>query len=66
VLTWNAFARPLPLEQQTWMLSVARERVVWQRTHALHVEEHEFTASTWARPEAPVATSRAASRRARP
>ena len=37
-----AFVPPVPLEQQTWMLSVSRIRVVWQRTHALHVEEHEF------------------------
>ena len=32
VLDPAAFARPTPLEQQTWMLSVTRERVVWQRT----------------------------------
>ena len=47
VLTWNAFARPSPLEQQTWMLSVSRDRVVWQRTHALRVDEHEFIADAW-------------------
>jgi hypothetical protein len=66
VLTWNAFARPSPLEQQTWMLSVARDRVVWQRTHTLHVEEHEFAAGTWAPPGTPVTTSRGGSRRIRP
>ncbi len=43
----HAFARPSPLEQQTWMLSVARERVVWQRTHVVGAEEHEFPAEIW-------------------
>jgi len=47
VLGPSAFARPSPLEQQTWMLSVSRERVVWQRTHTLATEEHEFTADLW-------------------
>ena len=42
VLSPEAFVPSVPLEQQTWMLSVSRVRVVWQRTHALHVEEHEF------------------------
>ena len=35
----------VPLEQQTWMLSVGRDRVIWQRTHALRAEEHEFAAA---------------------
>jgi hypothetical protein len=52
VLAWNAFARPAPVEQQTWMLLVARERVVWQRTGALRVDEHEFPASGWSVPAA--------------
>ena len=47
VLAWDAFARPSPVEQQTWMLSVARDRVIWQRTHVLDVEEHEFAAAQW-------------------
>ena len=47
VLSPAAFAPPIPLEQQTWMLSVARDRVIWQRTHVLDVEEHEFAASQW-------------------
>jgi hypothetical protein len=47
VLTPAAFASANPLEQQTWMLSVARDRVIWQRTHVLDVEEHEFAASQW-------------------
>ena len=50
VLTPRAFARPSPLEQQTWMLSVSRDRVVWQRTHTLAREEHEFSASQWSPP----------------
>jgi hypothetical protein len=50
VLSPVAFARPAPVEQQTWMLSVSRDRVVWQRTHSLAPEEHEFPASLWARP----------------
>ena len=47
VLTPAAFVPPVPLEQQTWMLSVARERVIWQRTHALHADEHEFVTRQW-------------------
>jgi hypothetical protein len=47
VLAPSAFARPSPLEQQTWMLSVARDRVVWQRTHVVAAEEHEFPVGIW-------------------
>jgi len=47
VLSPAAFVPPVPFEQQTWMLSVTRERVVWQRTHVLHAEEHEFVATQW-------------------
>lgn len=50
VLAWDAFARPSPVEQQTWMLVVARERVVWQRTGALRADEYEFPASGWSVP----------------
>jgi hypothetical protein len=50
VLAPHAFARPAPVEQQTWMLSVSRDRVVWQRTHTLTPAEHEFPASLWTRP----------------
>ena len=49
VLSPRAFARPAPVEQQTWMLSVSRDRVVWQRTHVLRAEEHEFPAGLWTR-----------------
>ena len=47
LLAPSAFASPNPLEQQTWMLSVARDRVIWQRTHSLRAEEHEFAAAQW-------------------
>jgi hypothetical protein len=42
VLAWAAFARPSPSEQQTWMLSVTRERVVWQRSDGTRAIAHEF------------------------
>lgn len=47
VLDPASFARPSPLQQQTWMLSVFRERVVWQRTHVLADETFEFAAANW-------------------
>jgi len=50
VLAWKAFARSSPTEQQTWMLLVSRERVVWQRTGALRADEHEFVAARWTAP----------------
>ncbi|MEP6657629.1 MAG: RES family NAD+ phosphorylase [Betaproteobacteria bacterium] len=57
VLSPIAFAPSVPLEQQTWMLSVARDRVVWQRTHALRVEEHEFAAKAWQAVHSPKAAA---------
>jgi hypothetical protein len=47
VLAPKAFARPAPVAQQTWMLSVFRERVVWQHTHSLHAEAFEFRTAQW-------------------
>ena len=47
ILSPAAFSRPVPVAQQTWLLSVSRERVVWQRTHVLAADEHEFFASAW-------------------
>ena len=44
VLTPERVRAPAPLEQQTWMLSVSRERVVWQRTHVLRARRYEFRA----------------------
>jgi hypothetical protein len=73
VLTPDAFAKPSPVEQQTWMLSVFRERVVWQRTQIVRREAFEFAAATWPAYEVPTATKTAstpprpaASRRRRP
>jgi len=48
VLTPRAFAQPAPLEQQTWMLTVTRRRVVWQRTHALALDAFDFATDAWA------------------
>jgi len=47
VLDPHAFARPSPQQQQTWMLTVSRDRVEWQRTHTLAREEYEFPADIW-------------------
>jgi len=56
VLTPAAFGRSSPLEQQTWMLSVARDRVIWQRTGVLRRHEIEFEAAVWRGLGAPKAT----------
>jgi len=50
VMTPHAFAKPKPLDRQTWMLSVFRERVVWQHTHSPTGEAFEFPAEIWTRP----------------
>jgi hypothetical protein len=50
VLEPGAFARRTPHTQQTWMLSVFRERVVWQRSHVIGGEIIEFVASAWGVP----------------
>lgn len=50
VLDPGAFARRAPLAQQTWMLSVFRERVVWQRSHVVGGQTLEFVASEWTAP----------------
>ena len=47
VLSPTAFVPPVPLEQQTWMLSVTRDGAVWQRTHVLDRDEYEFSATQW-------------------
>jgi RES domain-containing protein len=49
------FAKRDPLEQQTWMLSVTRERVVWKRSHTLADERFDFVADAWraAKPSRP-------------
>jgi hypothetical protein len=65
VLSPAAFARPAPVAQQTWLLSVSRERVVWQRTQVLHADEHEFFASAWETAATPQRTTARRSRRMR-
>jgi RES domain len=44
VLTLAALARE-PLVEQTWRLSVTRERIQWQRDSALHAQSFEFAAA---------------------
>lgn len=47
-LTPTAFTKPAPLAQETWLLSVARERVTWIRSDPLRPERHEFiVAENW-------------------
>jgi hypothetical protein len=42
VLALRAFAKPAPVEWQTWNLSVTRERVVWQRSDPVRPEAFQF------------------------
>jgi hypothetical protein len=41
------FAKREPLEQQTWVLAVTRDRVVWKRSHTLRDETFDFPADAW-------------------
>jgi len=50
VLTPQAFARANPQEQQTWMLSVTRERVVWRRTGVTREQAFQFESEEWTAP----------------
>jgi hypothetical protein len=47
VLTPKSFARKVPVAQETWTLSVARERVIWQRSDVLRPLAFEFDAKAW-------------------
>jgi hypothetical protein len=58
VLTPAAFEKVSPLEQQTWMLSVTRERVVWRRTGVVRDEAFEFAANDWQLPRRSPASRR--------
>ncbi|CAG2144788.1 hypothetical protein LMG31506_03077 [Cupriavidus yeoncheonensis] len=49
VLTPLAFAVPQPLATTTWMLTVRRDRVIWQRDDLLQRDSFEFAASLWQR-----------------
>jgi hypothetical protein len=50
-----AFASPAPLAQQTWLLAVTRDRVVWRRTGVQREQAYEFTAAWTAGAPAPPA-----------
>jgi hypothetical protein len=58
VLSPQAFARPEPVAQQTWILRVTRERALWRRTGDLAREEYEFSAAAWSAPAAAPARQR--------
>jgi len=47
VLTPEAFAQKQPLESQTWLLTVTRERVFWRRDSVLESASFEFDARVW-------------------
>ena len=68
VLTPGAFVPPVPFGLQTWLLSVARDRVVWQRADAIYAEEYEFVAAAWVAgsPAPPKPAPARRSRRLRP
>jgi hypothetical protein len=48
VLAASAFAVRAPLEQQTWILTVTRSRVVWQRSDSVDPATLEFSTAGWA------------------
>ena len=62
VLAPAALARAAPLDQQTWLLSVTRERAVWQRIGVTRPQELEFDAGDWAQSRASAASSEACRR----
>lgn len=47
VLSPAAFARPAPLCSETWILSVARNRVLWQQDTIFEAGAFEFPAAAW-------------------
>lgn len=65
ILSPAAFVPRVPLEQQTWMLSVSSDRVVWQRTGVLQDDEFEFKASAWTDPRTPPTPRMARTRQAK-
>ncbi|SDD04298.1 RES domain-containing protein [Cupriavidus sp. YR651] len=49
VLTPRAFDHPNPLATTTWMLTVRRDRVIWQRDDLQQRDSFEFEAALWQR-----------------
>jgi len=47
VLMLRVFATPAPVESQTWLLTVTRERVVWQREDVLQPAAFELDMRVW-------------------
>jgi len=47
VLTPTAFAEKKPLDSQTWLLTVTRERVFWRRDSVLESAAYEFDSRLW-------------------
>ena len=47
VLTPRAFDQPQPLATTTWMLTVRRERVIWQRDDLQRRDSFEFDGAYW-------------------
>jgi hypothetical protein len=47
LLSPAVFSPAAPQRQQTWLLAVSRERVVWQRTGVVATEVHAFEAAQW-------------------
>jgi hypothetical protein len=50
VLEPGAFCANAPFTTTTWMLTVRRDRVIWQRDDLMQREQYEFEASRWVAP----------------
>jgi hypothetical protein len=48
VLDAGVFTSKAPLEQQTWILTVTRARVIWQRSDSIDRATLEFSTAGWA------------------
>lgn len=48
VLETSAFCAPAPLTTTTWMLTIRRDRVIWQRDDLMQRDQFEFEAKDWA------------------
>jgi hypothetical protein len=47
VLSPSAFAKPAPIAQESWTMSVTADRVFWQKSDVLSPEDFEFEAGLW-------------------